>query len=252
MDAHSGADPFIMNADGRGWLYAPPGVKDGPLPTHYEPFESVMGNALYPKQQSNPCLITFDRPDNPYNGGALQGRPTPAYPYVLTTYRVTEHHTSGGMSRWNSWLAELQPELFVEINPELALEKDIANGDMVTIATSRTEIEARALVTPRMQPMRINGQVTHVIGLPYHWGPAGIVTGDVANDLISVVLEPNVKIHEAKALTCDLRKGARNRQAAAEEQRQPHADMREGGAIDRTHSEGEEMLHHSPLAGLTS
>jgi formate dehydrogenase major subunit len=254
MDAHSGADPFIMNADGRGWLFAPHGVKDGPLPTHYEPFESVMENALYPKQQANPCLVAFDRPDNPYNDDALHGHTTPSYPYVLTTYRITEHHTSGAMSRWNTWLAELQPELFAEIDPELAREKGIVNGEMVTIATARGEIEARALVTPRMQPLRINGQVTHVIGLPYHWGPAGVVTGDITNDLIGVVLEPNVKIHEAKALTCDLRRGPRAQSVApmAEERREqplPVADLRQGGAVDRTHSEGEEMLHHSPLAG---
>jgi len=102
----------------------------------------------------------------------------------------------------------------------------------------------------RMQPMRINGRVTHVIGLPYHWGPAGIVTGDIVNDLIGVGLEPNVQIHEAKAFTCDLRKGARTQGTPASEQRQPNADMTQGGAVDRTHSEGEEMLHHSPLTGL--
>jgi formate dehydrogenase major subunit len=92
--------------------------------------------------------------------------------------------------------------------------------------------------------------VTHVIGLPYHWGPAGIVTGDIVNDLIGIALEPNVKIHEAKALTCDLRKGPRTRGVSASEQRQPHADLSQGGAVDRTRSEGEEMLHNSPLAGL--
>ncbi len=248
MDALSGADPFIMNADGRGWIYAPHGLKDGPLPAHYEPFESPMANALYPKHRTNPCIVTFDRPDNPYNENPRQGQPNPSYPFVLTTYRITEHHTSGAMSRWNTWLAELQPELFVEINPELAQQKGIANGDVVTIATSRTEIEARALVTPRMQPMLINGQVTHVIGLPYHWGPAGIVTGDIVNDLIGIALEPNVKIHEAKALTCDLRKGPRAARPLVNEQQ--HADVSQGGAVDRTHSEGEEMLHHSPLAGL--
>ena len=250
MDAHSGSDPFIMQADGRGWLYAPHGLKDGPLPAHYEPFESPTENPLYPKYRSNPAIIVFNRPDNPYNDNPRHGPANPKYPYVVTTYRVTEHHTSGAMSRWNSWLSELQPELFVEIDPELAGEKDIANGDMVTISTSRAEVEARALVTMRMQPMRINGRVTHVIGLPYHWGPAGIVTGDIVNDLIGVGLEPNVQIHEAKAFTCDLRKGARTQGTPASEQRQPNADMTQGGAVDRTHSEGEEMLHHSPLTGL--
>ncbi len=205
MQAISGRDPFIMMGDGRGWLYVPSGLKDGPLPAHYEPFESPLHNALYPNQQNNPCVITFDRPDNPYNG-----TDDPAYPYVVTTYRLTEHHTSGAMSRWNTWLAELQPELFAEISSQLAAEKGIANRDWVTITTSRTSIEARALVTERLRPLRVDGRLIHTIGLPYHWGPDGVVTGDVANDLIAVVLDPNVKIHEAKAFTCNLRKGRKS------------------------------------------
>jgi formate dehydrogenase major subunit len=205
IDAHSGADPFIMNQDGRAWLYAPSGLKDGPLPAHYEPFESPAPNALYPVWQNNPCVITFDRRDNPMNG-----RENPRYPYVITTYRLTEHHTSGAMSRWNSWLAELQPALFCEIDQRLAEEKGVSNGDWVTITTSRSSIEARALVTDRVQPLRIGKRQVHVIGLPYHFGPSGLVTGDVANDLIGVALDPNVKIHEAKAFTCDLRKGRKS------------------------------------------
>jgi formate dehydrogenase major subunit len=205
IDAHSGADPFIMNQDGRAWLYAPSGLKDGPLPAHYEPFESPVANALYPDWQNNPCVVTFDRRDNPMNG-----RENPRYPYVITTYRLTEHHTSGAMSRWNSWLAELQPALFCEIDQRLAEEKGVSNGDWVTITTSRSSIEARALVTDRVQPLRIGKRKVHVIGLPYHFGPSGLVTGDVANDLIGVALDPNVKIHEAKAFTCDLRKGRKS------------------------------------------
>jgi formate dehydrogenase major subunit len=205
IDAHTGADPFIMNGDGRAWLYAPSGLKDGPLPAHYEPFESPVGNALYPDWQNNPCVVTFDRRDNP-----MHGRANPRYPYIITTYRLTEHHTSGAMSRWNSWLSELQPALFCEIDAQLAEEKGVANGDWVTITTSRSSIEARALVTDRVQPLKIGKRRVHVIGLPYHFGPSGLVTGDVANDLIGVALDPNVRIHEAKAFTCDLRKGRRS------------------------------------------
>jgi formate dehydrogenase major subunit len=205
IDAHTGADPFIMNGDGRAWLYAPSGLKDGPLPAHYEPFESPVANALYPDWQNNPCVLTFDRRDNP-----MHGRGNPRYPYIITTYRLTEHHTSGAMSRWSSWLSELQPALFCEIDAQLAGEKGVANGDWVTITTSRSSIEARALVTDRVQPLKIGKRRVHVIGLPYHFGPSGLVTGDVANDLIGVALDPNVRIHEAKAFTCDLRKGRKS------------------------------------------
>jgi formate dehydrogenase major subunit len=209
MDAHTGADPFIMNGDGRAWLYAPSGLKDGPLPAHYEPFESPIANALYPDWQNNPCVVTFNRRDNP-----MHGRANPRYPYIITTYRLTEHHTSGAMSRWSSWLSELQPALFCEIDAQLAQEKGVANGDWVTITTSRSSIEARALVTDRVQPLKIGKRRVHVIGLPYHFGPSGLVTGDVANDLIGVALDPNVRIHEAKAFTCDLRKGRKSSNGA--------------------------------------
>jgi hypothetical protein len=150
------------------------------------------------------------------------------------------------MSRWVTWLSELQPELFAEINPELAAEKGIANGDWVTITTSRAQVQARALVTHRMQPMRIEGRTVHVIGLPYHWGPTGVVTGDVVNDLVAVGLDPNVMIHESKAFTCDLRKGPKSTGTPPSEARQPHMSVADGGTIGRAHSEGAEMKHVVP------
>jgi formate dehydrogenase major subunit len=151
------------------------------------------------------------------------------------------------MSRWLSWLSELQPALFAEISPALAAEQGIDNGEWVTISTSRAEIEARALVTERMQPMRVNGQKVDVIGLPYHWGPRGLVTGDAVNDLVGVVLDPTVKIHEAKSFTCNLRKG-RKRADAPPTEETTHAALVEGGTIGRSKSEGAQMREHAPLA----
>ncbi|HEX8153123.1 MAG TPA: molybdopterin dinucleotide binding domain-containing protein, partial [Thermoanaerobaculia bacterium] len=204
-EAHHGGDeaiagdaPFIMHPDGMGWLWVPSGLKDGPLPAHYEPLESNVTNPLY-AQQSNPAALKFERPDNPY---AQPGD----FPYVLTTYRLTEHHTAGAMSRNLSHLAELQPELFAEISPELAREAGVANGDVVEIATARGAIRARALVTTRMPSIDIDGRRVHQVGLPYHWGSRGLVTGDVVNDLLAISEEPNVKIFESKGLTCSLRR----------------------------------------------
>ena len=112
----SGIDPFIMQGDGKGWLYASNGLLDGPLPTHYEPQESVVKNELY-GQQCNPARIEWDRKDNPYHRAVND----PRFPFVITTYRLTEHHTAGGMSRWLSWLSELQPEMFCEVSPQRGL-----------------------------------------------------------------------------------------------------------------------------------
>ncbi len=200
LDALSGTDPFIMKADGKGWLFAPSGMVDGPLPTHYEPVESPLQNVLY-KQQNSPVLKYWKRDDNKV---AAVG--DPAYPYVMTTYRVTEHHLAGGMTRWLPWLAELQPELFIELSPELAKLKGIANLDMVRIMTLRGEVKAKALVTSRMRPMTIDGKTIHEIGMPWHWGYMGLATGDVVNNLTPMVGDPNVTIHEAKAFLANIEK----------------------------------------------
>jgi len=201
LDALSGTDPFIMKADGKGWLYTPTGLVDGPLPTHYEPFESPAPNVLYPDQQNSPVLKAWNVEGN------VRAEPgDPAFPYVLTTYRLTEHHLSGVMSRWLPWLAELQPELFVEISPELAGEKGIANTEVVRVITPRAEITAKALVTRRMRPMTVAGKTLHHVGLPWHWGYQGLVTGSVTNDLSLMVGDPNVTIHEGKAFVCNVEK----------------------------------------------
>jgi len=197
-EALPGDAPFIMHPDGVGWIWVPSGLKDGPLPAYYEPLESNVANPLYAQQQ-NPAADKMDREDNPYASS-----PDDRFPYVLTTYRLTEHHTAGGMSRTLSHLAELQPELFTEISPELAREIGVINGDWVTISTARGAIQARALVTHRMPSLDIDGKRVHQVGLPYHFGYRGLVKGDITNDLLAISEEPNVRIFESKGLTCNV------------------------------------------------
>ena len=198
----SGADPFILKTDGRGWLFAPVGLSDGPLPTHYEPWESPVNNALY-KQDRNPVTKVWDVTGNKYNTFAGAD-----FPIVISTYRLTEHHLSGVMTRWLPWLAELMPELFVEMSPELASEKGIKNGDWVKVSTSRSSATARALVTKRLRPFNLGGKIVHQIGMPFHWGYMGIAVGDVVNNTSALVADPNVTIHEGKAFTCNIEKAS--------------------------------------------
>jgi formate dehydrogenase major subunit len=202
-----GDEPFTMQSDGKAWLYAPAGLVDGPMPAHYEPHESPFGNPLY-AQRSNPARQQIHRPENPYQGDA------DIFPYVATTYRLTEHHTAGGMSRWLPYLAELQPEMFCEVSPALARERGLEHGGWMTVVTLRAAIEARVLVTDRMKPLTVDGREVHQVGLPYHWGSRGYAKGDSANDLLSLALDPNVHIGEYKAQTCDVRPGRRPRGAA--------------------------------------
>jgi formate dehydrogenase major subunit len=208
-DALSGIDPFIMQGDGKAWLFAPAGLVDGPLPAHYEPQDSPFTNLLY-GQQRNPVrqVVVFQHPDNRLQPSG--GEPgSEVFPYVATTYRLTEHHTAGGMSRWLPYLSELQPEFFCEISPELAAERGLAHLGWATIVTARAAIEARVLVTDRMTPLTVQGRQLHQVGLPYHWGGNGISTGDAANELPYMSLDPNVHIQEVKAFACDIRPGRR-------------------------------------------
>jgi formate dehydrogenase major subunit len=202
-DALAGDRPFIMHPDGVGWIWVPSGLKDGPLPAHYEPLESPFENALY-AQRDNPAAARMEREDNRY---AKPG--DPAFPHVLTTYRLTEHHTAGGMSRTLPHLSELQPELFCEVSPELAEAAGLEHRGWATVATPRGAVEARVLVTARMRPLQVDGRTVHQVGLPYHWGHNGLVRGDVVNDLIALSEEPNVRIMETKGLVCSVTAGRR-------------------------------------------
>jgi len=203
LDALSGTDAFIMMSDGRGWLYVPEGLVDGPLPTHYEPAESPVRNAIYPTQQNSP-VFKFWRRGSADNQLAEVG--DPRYPHVITTYRLTEHYLAGAMSRWLPWLSELMPELFIELGRDLAREKGIANLDRVRISTPRGSIHAKALVTNRIGTLMIDGRPIHHVGMPWHWGYMGLVRGDVVNTLTALVGDPNVSIHEGKAFVCNVEK----------------------------------------------
>ncbi len=210
-EAIGGGDPFVMQDDGKGWLYAPSGIVDGPLPAHYEPEESPVRNPLY-SRQSNPARQRLDPGNDTFHPDP--GEPgADRYPFVVTTYRLTEHHTAGSMSRNVGRLNELQPEMFCEVSPRLARERGLTHGDWATIATARAEIEARVMVTDRMTPLKVDGRVIEQVGLPYHWGYRGLSTGDSANDLYHLALDPNVHIQESKAATCDIRAGRRRRGA---------------------------------------
>ncbi len=208
-DAIAGDDPFIMQADGRGWLFAPAGVADGPLPTHYEPQDSPVPNHMY-RRQRNPARRLYVHENNRYHPDP----DTPGaelYPFAVTTYRLTEHFTAGGMSRWTPYLAELQPEFFCEISPELADVRGLEHAGWATLISARGAVEARVMVTDRMVPLNHGDRLVHTIGMPYHWGHNGYATGDSVNELSSMALDPSSHIQEVKALTVDIQPGRRPR-----------------------------------------
>ncbi len=196
----SGIDAFIMNPHGRGQFFA--SVVDGPFPEHYEPFESPTQNLLS-KVQNNPVAKVYEI-------GDLNKLGTPdKYPFILTTYRLTEHHAAG-MSRHVPWLSELFYGHFAEIGPEMAKELGIQNGDEITVETPRAKIKLRAMVTERIKPFIINGKKVYQVGIPWHWGYQGVMRsarGDITNDLVASLGDPTTFIQESKALLCNVRKG---------------------------------------------
>jgi formate dehydrogenase major subunit len=232
--AIAGDDAFIMQGDGKGWLFAPSGLIDGPMPTHYEPAESPVRNPLY-RQQANPTRKVYERDENITNPSPPE-RHTEVFPYIFSTSRLTEHHTAGGMSRQLAYLSELQPAMFVEVSPELAAERGLEHLGWAHVVTARSAIEAQVLVTDRLTPLKIDGRVLHQIWMPYHFGFSGLVTGDAANDLIGINLDPNVLIQESKVGTCDIRPG---RRPTGAELLEYLADYRRRAGV--------EYDHHTPI-----
>ena len=191
-------NPFIMLASGVGQLYAPDLV-DGPFPEHYEPVESPVRNP-FSKIQFSPCAQIWR--DTAFD---VYGSPE-AFPIIATTYRVSEHWQTGAMSRNMPWLVGLVPNAFVEIGTALAAREGIKNGDRVIVSSARGSIEVQALVTERFQPFFVEGRLLDEIGIPWHWGWAGIVPGDIANDLTASVGDPNTQIPESKVFLCNIKR----------------------------------------------
>lgn len=199
-----GKKPFIMRADGLAAIFGP-GMKDGPFPEHYEPVESPLAQNFMSKQMSNPAAKNFSGTDIKEDAFAANDG---TFPYVATTYRVTEHWQTGVMTRNTPWLLELQPRLFCEISPELAKERSIGNGDLVEVSSARGKVEAVAVVTRRMQPFKLGDKVVHQIGLPYCFGWSTPGVGDSANLLTPTAGDANTMIPETKAFMAAIqRKG---------------------------------------------
>jgi len=192
-----GYNAFIMKPEGAANLFGR-GRADGPLPEHYEPWESPVTNLLSGTQIDPAFKIWASEMD-------YKGTPD-RYPIVATTYRLVEHWQAGQMTRNLPWVVEMQPEMFVEVSEELAAEKGIRNGGKVIVETARGEIHAVALVTKRFQPFQLNGRTVHQIGMPWHWGYTGLSTGDSANLLTPHVGDANTMIPEYKAFLCNIRR----------------------------------------------
>ena len=203
MATPEGKYPFIMLTEGHGQLYGP-GRVDGPFPEHYEPAETPVNSHPFSKQMHNPCLkMAVSDVD-------LLAKPAdPRFPIVLTTYGVTEHWCGGGDTRNTPALLEAEPQLYIEMSPELAKVKGITNGDPVVVESARGKVEAIAMVTIRITPFKVQGKTVHLVGMPvcFGWTTPGV--GDATNRLLPSVADPNVTIPEYKASLVNIHKAGK-------------------------------------------
>ena len=199
-DTKNGKLAYIMTTDGYAQLYGP-GRLDGPFPEHYEPAETPVAQHPFSKQLSSP-VYKFHTSDM----DKLAKAADPKYPIVLTTYSMTEHWCGGGETRNVPNLLEAEPQLYVEMSPELAKEKGIANGDGVIVESARGRVEAIAMVTVRIRPFKAMGKTVHLIGMPFAYGWTTPKCGDSTNRLTIVACDPNTTIPEAKACCVNIRK----------------------------------------------
>jgi formate dehydrogenase major subunit len=199
-DLENGKYPFIMKPDGLAALFGP-GLADGPFPEFYEPLEGPLPKNLLSKQLTNPAIKLFSRSCDPVAGC------DPRYPFVMTTYTCTEHWCTGGSTRWQSWLTEAQPQVYVEMSEELAQMKGIKNGDKVKVESTRGSLMCVAMVTTRFRPFKCGDQVIHQVGMTYNYGwlfPKDC--GDSANLLTPTVGDANAMTPEYKAFMVNVRK----------------------------------------------
>ncbi len=198
----TGKYPFIMKPDGVGSIFGP-GLADGPFPEHYEALECPLEENMMNKQRINPTVKIFnDKLDVFYSCDTR-------YPYVATTYRVSEHWQTGVMSRHTPWLLEMIPQQFLEMSKELAAEKGVRGGDRVVVTSGRGRITAVAIVTERFRPFKIGGQTVHQVGMPWCFGweyPHDPKAGDSANLLTPTIGDANTMIPETKAFMVNVEK----------------------------------------------
>jgi formate dehydrogenase major subunit len=189
-----------MNPEGVARFFAVDKMADGPFPEHYEPFESPLDvNPLhpkYPKVKSSPAARVF-------KGDLEQFGDAKEFPYVATTYRLTEHFHF--WTKHNQVNASLQPEFFVEIGEALAKEKGITSGGWVRVWSNRGSVKAKAVVTKRITPLTCDGKPVHIVGIPLHWGFTGVARkGFGPNSLPPYVGDANIETPEYKAFLVDI------------------------------------------------
>ncbi|MBP8928880.1 MAG: formate dehydrogenase subunit alpha, partial [Ottowia sp.] len=136
------------------------------------------------------------------------------FPLILTSGRLVEYEGGGEETRSNPWLAELQQESFIEINPNAAAERGIRNGDRCWVLTpTGARLNVQALVTERVgpdttwMPFHFSGRWQGVDMLPYYpEGAHPVVRGEAVNTGTTYGYDSVTMMQESKTTICNVEK----------------------------------------------
>ncbi len=214
MQVH-GCHPF-GNAKARAIVWNFP----DPIPQHREPLYSNRPD-LVAKYPTHDDKKTFWRLPTLYKSVQEKNKDiAKTYPLIMTSGRLVEYEGGGEETRSNPWLAELQQEMFVEINPKAANDRGIRNGDDVWLKTPPM------LALPDFKGIRVKAQVTERVNaetvfLPFHFSgrlggvdlaayyPTGampVIRGESVNTATTYGYDSVTMMQETKTTVCQIEK----------------------------------------------
>jgi formate dehydrogenase major subunit len=210
MQVH-GCHPF-GNAKARAVVWNFP----DPIPQHREPLYGTRPDlmAKYPTHDDKKAFWRMPTLYKTIQQKNLADKTHEKFPLILTSGRLTEYEGGGEETRSNPWLAELQQEAFVEINPKTATERGIQNGGRVWLTSpTGARLNVQAMVTERVDsgtvwmPFHFSGRWQGADMLAYYPnGAAPVVRGEAVNTATTYGYDSVTMMQESKTTVCNIEK----------------------------------------------
>jgi formate dehydrogenase major subunit len=206
-----GVHPF-GNAKARAVVWNFP----DPIPQHREPIFSTRPDlvAKYPSHDDKKAFWRLPTLYKTLQEQNVRDKVHEKFPLILTSGRLVEYEGGGEETRANPWLAELQQEAYVEINPKAAAERGIRNGDRVWLLTpTGARLNVQAMVTERVgpdtcwMPFHFSGRWQGTDMLPYYpSGAAPVVRGEAVNTATTYGYDSVTMMQETKTTVCNVQR----------------------------------------------
>jgi len=192
------------------------------IPQHREPLFSPKPELVekYPTHDDVKVIWRLPTLFKSVQQAAVKDGTAKKFPLILTSGRLVEYEGGGEETRSNPWLAELQQDNFVEINPKAAADRGIRDGEYVWVSTpgrnpdgSNVRIKVKAMVTERVGPdtcfipFHFSGWWQGEDMLPYYpEGSAPIVRGEAVNTATTYGYDSVTMMQETKTTLCQVEK----------------------------------------------